>query len=53
MPRIATADRVSREQLLEFLSGRHRLVLVTTRAGGLPQLSPVTGGVDDAGRIVI
>src|SRR5207253_3257547 len=27
--------------------------LATTRAGGRPQLSPVTGGVDSDGRIVI
>jgi PPOX class probable F420-dependent enzyme len=53
MPRIATADRVSREQLLEFVSSRHHLVLITTRTDGRPQLSPVTGGVDEAGRVVI
>ncbi|GAA1643084.1 PPOX class F420-dependent oxidoreductase [Georgenia ruanii] len=53
MPRIATADRVSREELLQFLGSRHRLVLMTTRSDGRPQLSPVTGGVDDAGRLVI
>ncbi len=53
MPRIATADRVSREELLQFVGSRHRLVLLTTRADGRPQISPVTGGVDDAGRIVI
>ncbi|MDF1604950.1 PPOX class F420-dependent oxidoreductase [Nocardioides sp. YIM 152315] len=53
MPRIATADRVDRDQLLDFVRGRHHLVLVTTRADGRPQVSPVTGGVDDAGRIVI
>jgi PPOX class probable F420-dependent enzyme len=29
------------------------MVLLTSRADGRPQLSPVTGGVDDAGRIVI
>ncbi|KAE8766136.1 PPOX class F420-dependent oxidoreductase [Georgenia thermotolerans] len=53
MPKIATADRVSPEELLQFLSGRHRYVLMTTRADGRPQLSPVTGGVDDGGRLVI
>ena len=53
MPRIATKDRVGREQLLEFVRTRHHLVLVTTRADGRPQLSPVTGGVDAEGRIVI
>ncbi|QDB77987.1 PPOX class F420-dependent oxidoreductase [Georgenia sp. 311] len=53
MPRIATADRVSREELLEFLRTRHHHVLLTRRADGRPQLSPVSGGVDESGRIVI
>jgi len=53
MSRIATADRVDREQLLDFVRTRHHLVLVTTRADGRPQVSPVTGGVDADGRIVI
>jgi PPOX class probable F420-dependent enzyme len=53
MPRIATKDRVDRDQLLEFVRTRHHLVLVTTRSNGRPQLSPVTGGVDSDGRIVV
>ena len=53
MPRIATADRVELDQLLDFVRTRHHLVLVTTRADGRPQVSPVTGGVDADGRIVI
>ncbi|WP_152189006.1 PPOX class F420-dependent oxidoreductase [Georgenia satyanarayanai] len=53
MPRIATADRVTREELLAFVRDRHHLVLLTTRADGRPQLSPVSGGVDAEGRIVI
>ncbi len=53
MPKIATADRVDRDQLLDFARTRHRYVLVTTRASGAPQLSPVAGGVDADGRIVI
>lgn len=54
MPRkIATTDRVEREELLEFVRPRHRAVLVTTRRNGQPQLSPVTCGVDDEGRVVI
>ncbi|HKN96349.1 MAG TPA: PPOX class F420-dependent oxidoreductase, partial [Pseudonocardiaceae bacterium] len=32
---------------------RHRGVLVTTRADGRPQLSPVTFGVDGDGRVVV
>ena len=50
---IATTDRVSREELLDFLRPRHHAVLLTTRGSGLPKLSPVTCGVDDDGRIVV
>jgi len=53
MPKIATADRVDRDQLIDFVRPRHRVTLVTTRIDGRPQLSPVTAGVDDSGRIVI
>ena len=53
MATIATTDRVDRSQLLDFVRTRHRLTLVTTRRDGRPQLSPVTGGVDADGRIVI
>mgnify|MGYP001203514334 CR=1 FL=1 len=52
-PRIATTDRVDRDGLLEFVRPRHRMVLTTTRHDGAPQMSPVTGGVDERGRIVI
>jgi len=53
MVTIATNERVDRAGLLDFARTRHRLTLVTTRRDGRPQLSPVTGGVDEAGRIVI
>ncbi len=54
MPRtIATNTTVGLDELLEFVRPRHHLLLATTRADGRPQLSPVTGGVDAAGRIVI
>ena len=53
MPTIASAVRVDREQLLEFARNRHRLTLVTFRRNGRPQLSPVTGGLDAQGRLVI
>ncbi|GAA5047142.1 PPOX class F420-dependent oxidoreductase [Nocardia callitridis] len=53
MPRIATADKVELSELLEFLRPRHRAVLITTRADGSPQSSPVTCGVDPEGHIVI
>ena len=53
MPKIATADRVDRDQLTDFVRTRHRVTLVTTRRDGRPQISPVTAGVDNSGRIVI
>lgn len=53
MPRIATKDRVDLDQLLEFVRPRHRMLLVTSKADGSPQVSPVTGGVDADGRVVI
>lgn len=53
MPRIATADTVSRDELVAFLRPRHRALLATTRADGRPQVSPVTCGVDGEGRIVV
>ena len=53
MPRTATSDRVSREQLLEFLRPRHHAVLLTRRRDGEPQLSPVSAGIDAAGRVVV
>jgi PPOX class probable F420-dependent enzyme len=54
MPRsIATADRVDRDALLDFARERHHYVLLTKRRDGSPQVSPVTGGVDDEGRLVI
>jgi PPOX class probable F420-dependent enzyme len=40
-------------EALEFVRANHRAVLATTRRDGTPQLSPVTAGVDDGGRIVI
>ena len=52
-PRIATNTDVGREQLLDFVRPRHRMVLITSRADGSPQSSPVAGGVDDDGRIVV
>src|SRR5437899_219274 len=53
MPRIATADVVEKAALLDFLRERHRGVLVTARADGSPQMSPVTCGIDADGRIVV
>ncbi|ADU01618.1 PPOX class F420-dependent oxidoreductase [Mycolicibacterium gilvum] len=51
--KFATADHVALPDLLEFVRPRHRMVLTAFRSGGSPQSSPVTGGVDGEGRIVI
>jgi PPOX class probable F420-dependent enzyme len=51
--KFATADSVGLPELLEFVRPRHRMVLTTFRADGSLQSSPVSGGVDEAGRIVI
>lgn len=53
MPTAARDTPVGRDQLLDFVRTRHRLVLGTTRRDGRVQLSPVTGGVDHQGRIVV
>ena len=49
---IATNTEVDREAMLEFATTRHKAVLITRRADGSLQVSPVSAGVDD-GRIVI
>ena len=53
MPKTATADRVDRDALLEFLRPRHQAVLVTRRREGGVQLSPVSCGIDGEGRVVV
>lgn len=50
---IATNARVDRDEMLEFVRTRHRFILITHRRDGEPQASPVTGGVDDSGRLVV
>lgn len=52
-PKIATADVVGFAELLDFIRPRHRMILTTFRADGSLQSSPVTGGVDAEGRVVI
>ena len=51
-PQIAVNTAVTREELLDFISSRHHAIVITTRADGTPQASPVTCGVDD-GKIVV
>lgn len=50
---IATNTVVDLNDMLDFIRPRHRMLLATTRADGRPQISPVSGGVDAEGRIVI
>ncbi|MEO5608756.1 MAG: PPOX class F420-dependent oxidoreductase [Ornithinibacter sp.] len=50
---IATNRTVGLDGLLDFARPRHQMVLITIRSDGRPQASPVTGGVDEQGRIVI
>jgi PPOX class probable F420-dependent enzyme len=50
---IATDRAVDREGLSEFLAGRHRWVLATTRADGRPQMSLVTGGLTADGLLAV
>jgi PPOX class probable F420-dependent enzyme len=49
---IATNTPVDRQAMLDFSASRHHVVLLTRRRDGV-QMSPVTAGVDRAGRIVI
>jgi PPOX class probable F420-dependent enzyme len=51
--KLATADRVDLDTLLEFVRPRHRGTLATRRRDGSPQMSPVSCGVDSRGRIVV
>ena len=53
MPTTATSTAVDLPELLDFVRTRHQLLLITRRADGSPQASPVSGGVDDEGRLVI
>ena len=50
---IARNTAVGLDGLVEFLRPRHRMVLLTPRRDGGRQGSPVTGGVDAQGRVVI
>jgi PPOX class probable F420-dependent enzyme len=52
-PKIATTTDVDRPQLDEFIRTRHRGLLITTRADGGVQASPVTCGLGSDGRILI
>jgi PPOX class probable F420-dependent enzyme len=50
---IATNTDVDRESLLEFVRPRHHMIITTWRSDGGVQSSPVSGGVDSEGRVVV
>ncbi len=50
---IATTTYGGLGEMLDFVRPRHHMVLLTRRADGTPQGSRVSGGVDQAGRIVV
>ncbi|TDW29296.1 PPOX class F420-dependent oxidoreductase [Cryobacterium psychrophilum] len=50
---IATNTVIDLDDLLDWVRPRHHMLLATTRRDGRPQISPVSGGVDAEGRIVI
>jgi len=52
-PRTATAERVDRSAMEEFVRPRHHGTLVTFRRDESPQMSPVACGLDGEGRVVV
>lgn len=52
-PKLASAQSVDRSTMLDFVSPRHHLTLITHKRDGGVQVSPVTSGLDSEGRIVI
>lgn len=52
-PSIASNTTVDRDGLADFVRPRHRAIVITRRADGTPQGSPVTCGMDEQGRIVV
>ena len=53
MANLATTRRVDLNDLLHFVRPLHRFTLVTYRADGRLQMSPVTGGVDGDAKLVV
>ena len=50
---IATLIGMELEVALDFVRHNHRAVMATTRADGIPQLSPVIATVDTGGHVVV
>ena len=53
MANVATNDRVDFPDLVDFLRTRHKAIVVTRRADGGTQTSPVTLGIDAQGRLLV
>lgn len=51
--RMSTNTMVDMAGLIEFIAGRHRWVLSTTRRDGRPQMSLVSGGMTPEGELLI
>jgi PPOX class probable F420-dependent enzyme len=52
-PTIATTTKPDRAGLTDFMAVRHKVVLITRRANGSLQSSPVSCGIDSEGRLLI
>ena len=50
---IAGTTPVDRDGLADFVGGKHRWILATTRVDGRPQISPVTGAMIASGELAI
>lgn len=50
---MASTTDVERDELDAFVRERYRWILCTERADGRPQMSPVTGGLLDDGRLAV
>jgi PPOX class probable F420-dependent enzyme len=50
---MSTTTEVDLQGLIEFVTGKNRWVLSTTRADGRPQMSLVTGGITPDGDLLI
>jgi PPOX class probable F420-dependent enzyme len=50
---VATVETVDLDGLIEFATGKHTLVLSTTRRDGRPQMSLVTGTITAGGDLLI
>ena len=53
MTPLVTLPGMDISEATQFIAANHRVVLATMRGDGKPQLSPVSVGVDGAGRVVV